>query len=367
MQAIVHQAGSDGTFMPQNQTLTEGNDDQGFWALTVMNAAEQKFPDPPTDQPGWTASAQAVFNLYVTRWEPDICGGGLRWQIGSWMNGWDYKNTVANGCFFNIAARLGAYTGNSSYTDWADKIWDWVEGQGLITNDGEVYDGVNINDDQKTCGSPVKAEWSYNMGLYMNGAASMYAQTKNDTWKNRVDLLLGHASTKFVKDGNLYEPFCEYNDSCNNDQQSFKGYFARFLRATSLLATDTSDQILKILKSSAPTALSVCTGTNSNFRGTQGQACGYQWTKEGHFDGIVGVGEEMNVLSNLIYTLDAKTFATLKTGGTSKSNPNAGENAKNMTATYKTITQGDKAGAGILTALILMGLVGGCSFLIIDF
>ncbi|KAI6890630.1 hypothetical protein KC355_g21300, partial [Hortaea werneckii] len=32
VQAIVHQAGDVGDFMPANQTKTEGNDDQVFWA-----------------------------------------------------------------------------------------------------------------------------------------------------------------------------------------------------------------------------------------------------------------------------------------------------------------------------------------------
>jgi len=35
-QALLHQAGDDGDYMPLNQTKTEGNDDQGFWGMAAM-------------------------------------------------------------------------------------------------------------------------------------------------------------------------------------------------------------------------------------------------------------------------------------------------------------------------------------------
>ena len=41
-QALIHQAGPDGDYMPDNQTMTEGNDDQGFWAMAAMSAAEHE-------------------------------------------------------------------------------------------------------------------------------------------------------------------------------------------------------------------------------------------------------------------------------------------------------------------------------------
>jgi mannan endo-1,6-alpha-mannosidase len=47
-QAMQWQTGPDDNFMPANQTKTEGNDDQSFWGMAAMSAAEQKFPDPPS-------------------------------------------------------------------------------------------------------------------------------------------------------------------------------------------------------------------------------------------------------------------------------------------------------------------------------
>ncbi len=85
--ALVYQASPTNDYMPQNQTLNEGNDDQGFWGMSVMTAAEYKFPDPPKGQPGWLALAQAVFNTQAARWDDSNCGGGLRWQIYNWNKG----------------------------------------------------------------------------------------------------------------------------------------------------------------------------------------------------------------------------------------------------------------------------------------
>lgn len=134
--------------MPPNQTKTEGNDDQGFWALAVMSAAETNFPNPPSDQPQWLALAQAVFNLQAARWDMSTCGGGLRWQIFTFNNGYNYKNSISNGCFFNLAARLAKYTGNNTYAEWAEKTWDWTAAVGLLDNSYYVYDG---SDDLLNC------------------------------------------------------------------------------------------------------------------------------------------------------------------------------------------------------------------------
>jgi mannan endo-1,6-alpha-mannosidase len=117
-EAILWQVGPNNNFMPTNQTTTEGNDDQGFWAFAAMTAAEMNFPNPPAGQPGWLELAQAVFNTQVERWDTSYCNGGLRWQIFTFNSGYDYKNSISNGCFFNIASRLARYTGNQTYADW---------------------------------------------------------------------------------------------------------------------------------------------------------------------------------------------------------------------------------------------------------
>ncbi|PHH61893.1 hypothetical protein CDD81_7757 [Ophiocordyceps australis] len=364
MQAIIHQGSDTGDFMPKNQTRTEGNDDQGFWAMTAMSAAENKFPDPPSDKPQYLALVQAVFNQYAQRWDVDDCGGGLRWQIFSFNNGYDYKNSISNGCFFNIAARLARYTGNSTYSEWANKIFDWEQKVGLIDNNLEVLDGVTITPD-KQCRRIDQLQWSYNNGIHLHGAAMMYNLTGSDLWKTRVDGMLKVTTNKFLKDGILFEQFCEPN-RCNRDQQGFKGFLARWLASTSKVAPHTAGTINPILRSTAQAAAASCTGSPaSGFLGQPGTACGFDWTRKS-FDGLVGVPPQMNAVSALIYPLAAKGGSpfTEKTGGTSKGNPEAGSGKERDPTALSPITTMDRVGAGFITVLFIVGCLGGTSFLV---
>jgi mannan endo-1,6-alpha-mannosidase len=170
-QALQFQVGTNADFMPNNQTKDEGNDDQCFWGVAAMMAAERNFPNPPSTQPQWLALAQAVFNDMAGRWDPSSCGGGLRWQIFTFNNGYTYKNTIANGCFFNLGARLARYTSNDTYAQHAEVIWDWVQGVGLMDADYNIYDGAHI---ETNCTDINKVQFSYNMGVYLLGAANMY-------------------------------------------------------------------------------------------------------------------------------------------------------------------------------------------------
>ena len=66
--ALIHQAGPNYDYMPANQTMVEGNDDQGVWGITVMDAVERNFTNPPEETPGWLAMTQAVYNTMWARW-----------------------------------------------------------------------------------------------------------------------------------------------------------------------------------------------------------------------------------------------------------------------------------------------------------
>jgi mannan endo-1,6-alpha-mannosidase len=170
MDAMLAQVGPDNDFMPPNQTKTEGNDDQGFWAFAAMTAAENKFPDPPEGKPQWLALAQAVFNTQAPRWDP-TCGGGLRWQIFPFNRGYNYKNTISNGCFFTLAARLARYTGNQTYVEYAERTWDWISTVGLMTADYRLYDGTDM---AINCQRVDHLQWTYNHGVFLLGTAALY-------------------------------------------------------------------------------------------------------------------------------------------------------------------------------------------------
>jgi len=360
-EAILQQTGDEWDFMPENQTRTLGNDDQGFWGMTAMTAAETSFPEFPAPAPGWLALAQGVFNTQAERWDYANCGGGLRWQIFPFNNGYSYKNTISNGCFFNLGARLALYTGNQTYASWATKTWEWVENEGLIDPEYKVYDGTNIGDN---CTSKDHNQWTYNAGIYLLGAATMYNMTNGSVqaeWQERTNGLLNKTVATFFTDGIMHE-LCE-SGKCNVDQRSFKAYLSRWLAATYRLAPFTKDTIQPLLKTSAAAAVKTCSG------GASGSQCGLKWDT-GSFDGSFGVGEQMAVLEvvqgNLIGEVPDWVSAVKGTGNSS-GNVEAGSNSLTAaTVINKPSTTKDRVGAGIFTALILIGVVGGSATMIIS-
>ncbi|RFU24677.1 hypothetical protein B7463_g11660, partial [Scytalidium lignicola] len=363
MQGLLFQVGDHDDYLPQNQTGGMGNDDQAFWGMAAMTAAELNFPNPPPDQPQWLALAQAVYNTQLTRFD-NLCGGGLHWQAYPFLNGYSYKNAIANGCFFNIASRLALYTGNSSYADSANSTWDWVQAIGFIDDKWNVFDGADSN---QNCSVVNHIQYSYNAGVFLLGAATMYNYTNGSAiWQERVEGLLNGTLRVFFPNGIAYEVACEANLShCSIDMFSYKAYLIRWMAAASKLAPFIYDSVINVIQTSAKAAALQCSGSPADH--PNGRMCGLSWSKGADWDGTSGVGQQMAAMeavqSNLI--LHAKPQVTNSTGGTSKGDPNAGINdptAQNPIAA-KTATMGDKVGAGFLTTAVLCAVVGGLAWL----
>lgn len=153
----------------------------------------------------------------------------------------------------------------------------------------------------------------------------------------------------------LYEQACEPIDTCNEDQRSFKGYLARWMGKTMLVAPWTTDAIVPILQASAKGAAAQCAGP------PDGTTCGLHWYKS-EYDGNTGVGEQLAALEVIQANLAQKAPAPVsqKTGGTSKGDAAAGSGgASAPEVKLDAITTADKAGAGFITAAVLISFIGG--------
>ncbi|KJZ72682.1 hypothetical protein HIM_07874 [Hirsutella minnesotensis 3608] len=359
MEGMLHQVGEKENYMPANHTASLGNDDQGFWGMSAMLAAENKFPNPADDKPQWLALAQAVWNTMVDPSRHDAtCNGGLRWQIPFSNAGYNYKNTIANGCFFNIGARLARYTKNATYAEHAEKTWDWLWNVGYIDHKSwKVYDGAHVD---TNCTDINKATFSYNIGVLMQGAAFMYNFTDGDKkWADRLDKLTDTMLGDFFSKGAAYEIACEgRKGACSPDMLSFKGYVHRWLAVVTQIAPFTQSKIRPALRKSAEAAVKQCTG------GATGRVCGFYWSDGVYVDPSVdkttGAGEAMNVLAAVSSLLidQAPAPVTNATGGISKGNPNAGGGRDNGDIELRPMTGGDRAGAGFLTFFVLGSAVG---------
>jgi mannan endo-1,6-alpha-mannosidase len=250
------------------------------------------------------------------------------------------------------------------------QIWDWETRYGLITPNYAVKDGIGVNDAEKTCQDIYAVEFTYNMGLFLHGSAVMYNFTGNNTWKDRTNGFLNRTEEWFLNDTVTFEPGCEPYGTCaieKLDILSFKSYLLRFLAATTQVAPWTFEPIIKMISATADAAVKVCTakfGTEFKgviFRGIDGTGYRYNWVPGSLNRGQVDVGSHMNALSAVMYNLvqKVKPPATSDDRGTSEGNPTAGRDDDSDASPPRNITTADKAGAGILTARVVGGIIGG--------
>jgi mannan endo-1,6-alpha-mannosidase len=186
-QALLAQVGPTNDYMAPDWYFSIGNDDQAFWAIACLNAAEYHFPVPTGNSSTvWLDLAEAVFNTQIARWDTADCNGGLRWQIFSSNKGYDYKNSISNGGLFHIAARLAKLTGNQTYVEWAEKTWNWMFDVKFIDANYNVYDGAEI-----PCNVVNKVMWTYNPSMLLYGSAVLFNYTNGAAvWENRTTGLL---------------------------------------------------------------------------------------------------------------------------------------------------------------------------------
>ncbi|KAL2127442.1 hypothetical protein VTI74DRAFT_10738 [Chaetomium olivicolor] len=310
-------------FLPLNVSAQAGNDDQAFWALAAMQAAEFRIPDPPKGEPGWIELAQGVFNSQVQRWDSKTCGGGLRWMIVPTSKGYNLKNTASNAAFFTLAARLARYTDNQTYTGWAEKTWTWLSDVGLMDKDSRIFDLLVVDQD---CTKVNKFQLSYDAGLLLQGAAYMYNHTTDSnqaTWRTRLGRLANTTLATFFSDGPLVEIACEGSKSitCNSDMVFYKGITMRALASAATLAPFLRDQLMReALRPSAEAAIKTCDG------GVNGRECGFRWAEPGAGEKKTGVPMEMNALSAVLGSLvdDDRAYHPLATNESENANRGGG-------------------------------------------
>jgi len=253
-----------------------------------MSAAEYSFPQPPEPFPPWIKIVQNAWESFASRWNTSGCHGGLKWQFHAENAGWYYKSTISNGCFFQLSARLARYTGNNTYLHWANTIWDWTQGVGLIDDDYNVYDGT---DELLNCTAVDHHQWSYNVGVYLYGAAILQNYTdSSEVWMNRTLGLLDSVNTFVTPASNstnmIFEHACETKQICNTDQLSMKAFLVRWLAGTSLMAPFAAGRVGELLHASAKGAAASCTG------GPSRSSCGSKWYING-WDGTTGLGQQL--------------------------------------------------------------------------
>ncbi|KAA8643722.1 hypothetical protein EYZ11_012558 [Aspergillus tanneri] len=358
---LMFQAGENYDFFHHNVSQWLGNDDQMFWGLASITASECGFPDVE-GKPSWTSLARAVFNMQASRWDTATCNGGMRWQIWPYQAGYTMKNAISNGGLFELAARLARFTKNETYSEWADKIWDWSATTPLLqTKTWYIADSTNNEANCKDAGND---QWTYNYGTYLAGAAFMYNHTNgDDKWLKRVNGLLDSTMGKFFPKqygGNVMsEVACEPIMSCDRNQLCFKGYLAMWMAHTAILVPSTAERIIPKLQGSAVAIGKQCSGESENL-------CGETWGKP-EWDGMQGLEVQMAALggitSNLMLSSKARDPNTIDTNPNAKETliPTTGDSDPTKLSPIETA---DRAGAWILTIMMIATVTGAVGWLV---
>ncbi|GME22881.1 Glycoside hydrolase family 76 [Neofusicoccum parvum] len=278
--ALIAQTGTDDDFMPLNQTKSLANDDQAAWGLAAMTAAERDFPTTG-NQTAWIDLARNVFDTQAARWDTGSCGGGLRWQIFTFNAGYNYKNSISQAMFFQLAARLAHFTGNQTYVDWASRAYDWTSSVGLISENFMVYDGTSVT---QNCTEFSRIQWSYNAAAFVYGSAILANVTSDTQWTDRTNSLLSSLLTTFFPNTTsqiITERACESSGTCNPDQLVMPALTLRWLALTPLFAPTTQASIYPALNASAAAAASRCTVVDG--QGPDAPAnCRGRWSASGN-------------------------------------------------------------------------------------
>ncbi|KAF2101192.1 mannan endo-1,6-alpha-mannosidase [Rhizodiscina lignyota] len=346
-QALLWQVGPSDDYLPPNQTTSEGNDDQTTWGFAAMTAAERNFSAPPSGSPSWLKIAQNVFDDQAGRWDKETCKGGLRWQIFTFNSGYNYKNTIANGQFLQLAARLYAQTGNQTYATWAEEVYTWAQSVGLVNEDGSVYDGAQTEDD---CSQINRIQFSMNSGVWLYGSAVMANATKGSrSWTLRAQSILNHASSIYLNDSIIVETACENTDACTQDQHFYKGAFARDLARTVEAMPSTADTIKPILQTNAKAAAQVGCKNADN--------CVFVWTAAKNDEGS-DLGSQFSALQVIQSNLVSQAKATANTSSSdsgSGSDSGSSNTSSSASGTASGTTGGTAAPTGAASLVLRLG------------
>ncbi|KGO43269.1 Six-hairpin glycosidase [Penicillium expansum] len=313
-------------FFPSNYSQYLGNDDQVFWGLAAITAGELNFPERDGEA-SWVSLAEGVFNGQVPRWDMKNCGGGLRWQIWPYQDGYNLKNAISNGGLFQLSARLALYTKNATYAEWAEKIWDWSATTPLL-----------------------RKNWT-------NGTESKWVEGITGLLKTSNQFFPDSGGNQIISDIT-----CEPINKCDRNQKTFKAYFTGWVGFMSLIVpANVTAEVMAKFKVSAVAAGQQCSG------GSDGNHCGIRWTKKAEWDGTMGLEQQMSVLGVLnavMVPFKADGPYNTDNGGTSKSDPD-GDTSKQDSLEPAPITTGDRTGAGILTAIFVIVWAGATCWMLI--
>ncbi|KAK2074332.1 hypothetical protein P8C59_008547 [Phyllachora maydis] len=205
----------------------DSTDDTGWWAMVMI-----RMYDLTGDNQYLQIAKEDEAYMYQY-WNASICGGGIIQDIRHLV----YKNAVSNELYMQLVAALyNRQPNETSYLAKAEATWTWFRRSGMINADNLVNDGLT-----DSCANNNGTVWSYNQGVILGALVELYEATTNDTYLAEARALADAAvATPLLHDAaGILTESCDAARQCDNNQQMFKGIFARnLMQLNSVLGGD---------------------------------------------------------------------------------------------------------------------------------
>lgn len=172
--------------------------------------------------------ATTVYRDLIAQWNSE-CGGGLYWARSG--GGKAMNSTLG---LMEIALRLHATADVTDGLEWGKRAWAWIEGTGLITEDGMVWGGLTPTCERNEDNVPVVAL----QGNPLAPIWSLYAATGDATLLDTANRIVDATKKNFTWPGTsiLRTPVDGEWKDMNPDERHghlnqtlFKGIFIGFL------------------------------------------------------------------------------------------------------------------------------------------
>lgn len=149
-------------------STTKYFDDNAWVGLDLVEAYRL------TKDPSFLSQAEAVFRYEESGWDPN--GGGIYWNDQHIT-----RNTPSNAPVAELGSYLYMLTHQSSYLDWAERIYHW-EVQTLVNpTTGEVLDHIDPSGHINT------AYWTYNQGTVIGSSVLLYEVTHQPSYLRQAE------------------------------------------------------------------------------------------------------------------------------------------------------------------------------------
>ncbi|MGH9094394.1 MAG: glycoside hydrolase family 76 protein, partial [Acidimicrobiales bacterium] len=147
--------------------------------------------------------AEGVFHFVVSGWDTRTtvaCPGGVFWEDVANAP----RNTISNAPNAEVGLEIYQATHDSYYLTWATRMYDWVRGCLMNSND-MFYDHLDDSGNVNT------ALWSYNQGTMIGAGVLLYQITGDRTYLQQAEQTAAASVGYYGAGGNLYHQPAVFN------------------------------------------------------------------------------------------------------------------------------------------------------------